>query len=160
MDDRERLLRRLRDAGVEKEAVERAASRGRLATLAVEVALGGRGRHSLTAVGRAAGMPSKHLRELLQAVGRPNPARGERSLTDEDIELARIVRRLLDAGLPRGEILEAARVIGQNTAQMAEAVRLLVGNALIRPGDSQETLAIRYAQATDELAPLLPPLLD
>ncbi|MFL5819811.1 MAG: adenylate cyclase regulatory domain-containing protein [Solirubrobacteraceae bacterium] len=160
MDDRERLLQRLRDEEVGEDVIEQASRDGRLATLAVEVALGGRGRHSLTAVARAARMSPDHLRQLLQAIGRPNPGRGERSLTDEDIELARIARRLLKAGLPREGIVEAARVIGQNTAQIAEALRRLVGDALIEPGDSEYTLGTRYAGATDELGPLLPALLD
>ncbi|MFL5821371.1 MAG: adenylate cyclase regulatory domain-containing protein [Solirubrobacteraceae bacterium] len=160
MDDTERLLKRLRDEGVDEEAIARAARQGRLATLAVEAALGGKRRHTLTAVARAAGLAPAYLRTLLQAIGRPNPSRGERGFTDEDIELARIVRRLLDAGLPREDIVEAARVMGQNSAQVAEAVRRLVGNALIEPGDSDQALGLRYAQAAEELAPLLPALLD
>ena len=56
MDDRERLLQRLRDEGLEPDAIERASREGRLPTLAVEMALGGRGRHTLTAVA-SAGIP-------------------------------------------------------------------------------------------------------
>ena len=160
MDDRERLLQRLRDEGLEQDAIERASREGRLPTLAVEMALGGRGRHTLTAVAREADMSPTYLRELLQAIGRPSPARGERAFTDEDIELARIARRLVDAGLPRQGIVEAARTIGQTTAQIAQAVRQLVGNALIQPGDSEQALGIRYADAVDQLAPLVPALLD
>jgi adenylate cyclase len=160
MDDRERLLQRLRDEGLEQDAIERASREGRLPTLAVEMALGGRGRHTLTAVAREADMSPTYLRELLQAIGRPSPARGERAFTDEDIELARITRRLVDAGLPRQGIVEAARTIGQTTAQIAQAVRQLVGNALIQPGDSEQALGIRYADAVDQLAPLVPALLD
>ena len=42
--DRERLLARLRAAGVDDEEIERAAAEERLPTLAVELALGGAGR--------------------------------------------------------------------------------------------------------------------
>jgi adenylate cyclase len=160
MDDTERLLQRLRDEGVEEEAIAKATREGRLPTLAVELALGGRGRHSLTAVARESGMSLPLLRQLLQAIGRPSSARGERPFTDEDIELAKITRRLVDAGLPRGEVVEAARTIGQTTAQIAEAVRRLVGNALIEPGDSEQALGTRYAEAADQLGPLVPALLD
>ena len=160
MDDRERLLQRLRDAGLDEDAIEEASREGRLPTLAVEMALGGRGRHTLTAVARKAGMSPAYLRELLQAIGRPSPARGERAFTDEDVELARITRRLVDAGLPRQDTVEAARTIGQTTAQIAEAVRRLVGNALIEPGDSEQALGVRYAEAADQLGPLVPALLD
>ena len=129
--DRERLLERVRKAGADEEEIERAAAEERLPTLAVELALGGAGRHSLTHVARESGLASAFLRELMQAVGRPNPGRGERIFTDEDIETARVIKRLVDAGLPRRELLEVGRVLGQGMAHTSEAVRRLVGNALM-----------------------------
>jgi adenylate cyclase len=45
-------------------------------------------------------------------------------------------------------------------AATAEAVRRVVGNAMLQPGDSEYTLALRYVQATDQLGPLVPSLLD
>ena len=96
----------------------------------------------------------------MQAVGRPNPGRGERIFTDEDIETARVIKRLVDAGLPRRELLEVGRVLGQGMAHTSEAVRRLVGNALMQPGDSEYTVGLRFAAAADELAPLMPTLLD
>ena len=160
MSDRERLLARLRDAGADEDEIERAAAEERLPTLAVELALGGAGRHSLTHVAREAGLPPVFLRELMQAVGRPSPGRGERIFTDEDIETARVIKRFVDAGLPRRELLEVGRVLGQGMSHTSEAVRRLVGNALLEPGDSEYTVGLRFAQAADELAPLVPTLLD
>ena len=160
MNERDRLLKRLRDAGLTKKEIDEAAEAGRLPTLAVELALGGRGRHTLSTVARESGVPNDFLRELMQASGRPNPGRGERAFSDDDIEAARLVRRFLDAGLPRAEVIEAARVFSQGTAQAADAVRRMVGDALLRPGDSEYTVGLRYAQAADELAPLVPQLLD
>jgi adenylate cyclase len=160
MSDRELLLARLRDAGAEDEEIERADAEERLPTLAVELALGGAGRHSLSHVARESGLQPGFLRELMQAVGRPNPGRGERIFTDEDIETARVIKRLIDAGLPRRELLEVGRVLGQGMAHTSEAVRRLVGNALMQPGDSEYTVGLRFAAAADELAPLMPTLLD
>jgi adenylate cyclase len=158
--DRERLVARLREAGADDEEIERAAAEERLPTLAVELALGGAGRHSLTHVARESGLAPAFLRELMQAVGRPNPGRGERIFTDEDVETARVMKRFVDAGLPRRELLEVGRVVGQGMAHTSEAVRHMVGNALLRPGDSEYTVGLRFAQAADELAPLVPTLLD
>ena len=158
--DRERLLARLREAGVGDEEIERAAAEDRLPTLAVELALGGAGRHSLTHVAGESGLAPDFLRELMQAVGRPNPGRGERIFTDEDIETARVIKRFVDAGLPRRELLEVGRVLGQGMARTSDAVRRVVGNALLQPGDSEYTVGLRFAQAADELAPLVPALLD
>jgi adenylate cyclase len=160
MDDRQRLLRRLRAAGHSRADIERAEAGGRLPTLAVEAALGGPGRHTLTAVSRASGLPVPYLRDLLRAIGRPSPGRGQRSLSDEDMRLAKLVARLLEAGLPRPDLLEVARVISQGTAQTAEAVRSMVGDALLQPGDSEERAGLRFAEAAEELTPMLPAVFD
>lgn len=139
--------------------LERAEEEGRLGTLAVEHALGGMGEHTLTHVARAAGLPGPFLREVMQAIGRPNPTHGERVFTHEDIEFARLVHSLLDAGLPRAEMLEVARVLSQGIANGADAVRRVVGDALLRPGDSEFRLALRATQVADQLGPVIAPLL-
>ena len=159
MDERARLEDRLRRAGLSDEDIARADQEGRLPTVAVELTLGGLPRHTLTEVATAAGLPTGYLRELLQAAGRPNPRRGERTFTDEDVEMARLVRTIVAAGLPRNEILEVARVLGQGTGQMAEAVRRIAGDALLRPGDSEAAVGLRYAETADQLGPAIPALL-
>jgi adenylate cyclase len=159
MDERTELLRRLRAAGQDEADIARAATEGRLATLAVEVALGGAGGHTLSHVARTAGIRPALLREVMQALGRPNPGPRERVFTEEDIELARLVRRLLDAGLPRDGLLEVGRVLSQGMSHTAEAVRRLAGEALLEPGDSEYTVGLRYARAVDQLAPMVPTLL-
>ena len=133
---------------------------GRLATLAVESALGGAGRYSLTYVAKSAALDPRFLRSVRQATGRPNPAPRERVFNDEDVEFARLLRRFLEAGLPREELLEACRVLGQGMASSADAVRRLVANALLQPGDSEYTLGLRYAEAVDQMGPLVPRVLD
>jgi len=155
IDDRERLIVRLRTAGLTEGDIEEAAQGGRLPTLAVELALGGRERHTLTDVARAAGLPTAFLRELMQAVGRPNPARGERAYTDEDVEFATSVARFLKAGLSREALLEIGRVTSMGMAHTADAVRRLAGEALLESGDAEETVGLRYAEAADALIPLM-----
>ena len=44
----------------------------------------------------------------------------------------------------------------QATSQAATALLALLGDALLRPGDTQEQLGVRYADGAYELAPLLP----
>ena len=159
VDERQQLIDRIRDAGQSDDEIKRAVSEGRLPTLAVESALGGIATHTLTDVARASRLQTDYLRDMMRAAGRANPRRGERKFSDEDIELAKLVRQLLDAGLPREELVEVERVIARGVAQAAEAVRRMVANALLEPGDSEERLGVRYAAAIDELAPLLPDLL-
>jgi len=160
IDDRDILLQRLRDAGLPPEEVERAREEDRLATLAIEVALGGHERHSLTHVAREAGLSTAFVRDLMQAIGRPNPAPRERVYTDEDVAWARAVGRFVDAGLPRDGLLETARVTSLGIATAAAAVQRLAGDALLQPGDDQYTAGLRFATAVDELLPLVAHQLD
>jgi adenylate cyclase len=153
------VLRRLRSAGEPGERVETASAEGRLGTLAVEAALGGTPRHPLTHVARSANLEPRFLSQVMAAHGRPDPAPREPALTDEDIEFARLIRRFLDVGLSRNAILEIARVLGQSMMHTADTVRQQMGEILIEPGDSEVTLGLRYAEAADELAPLMGTLL-
>ena len=155
-DALERLAARLLEAGVPDRVIAAALAERRLPGLAVEAALGGRGRHSLSWTAQQAGVPATYLREVLRAAGRPSPARGELALTDDDLEFARVVRILLDAGLPRRELLEVVRVTSQGASQAASAMLTMLGGALLEPGDTEEELGVRYADAAHELAPLIP----
>lgn len=153
-------MARLRAAGQTDQDLERASAEGRLPTLAVELALGEQDLFTLTHVARESGLPRDFLRELMQAAGRPNPAPREKAFTEQDLETARLVKLFLDAGLPRDELLEVSRVLSQGMAQTADAVQRLVGNALLRPGDSEWAVGLRYAEAAEQLAPLVPRLLE
>jgi adenylate cyclase len=159
-DDRKQLERQLRDEGVDRRTIREALEAGQLGTLAVEIALGGRRKHTLTELSRASNLPAAYLRELLHALGRPDPRRGERAFTGEDVELARMARRLADAGLPRAELVVAARTVSQCMSQTAEALRHLVGDALLEPGVSEPALGRRYVDAVEDLGPMVMPLLE
>lgn len=157
---REEVLERLRSADADQRALESASAEGRLGTLAVEVALGGAPRYTLTHAARSARLEPGFLRQVLQAHGRPDPGAHEPAYSHEDIEFARLIRRFLDTGIPREGILEIARVLSQTMAQTADTVRRVVGDILLRPGDSELTLGLRYAQTAEELGPLMGPLLE
>jgi adenylate cyclase len=152
------LVARLHRAEVSDVSIDRAIRDGRLPTLAVEVALGDGAEHTLSTVARGARLRSHFVRELMQALGRPDPGRGEKALTDEDLELAQIAREMLDAGLPAEELIEVTRVIGLAMSQSADAVRRMVADAFLKPGDSEAELGARYVDAVDKLGPLLPTL--
>src|SRR3954470_21574596 len=135
--DRDQLVERLREGGCAKREIDAAEAAGKLAAFAVERALGGDERYTLSDLARASGQDTRFLRELMQAIGRPNPQRGKRAYTEEDLEAVRLIRRFLDAGLGRRDMLEVGRVISQCMSQTAEAVRRLAGDALLQPGDSE-----------------------
>ena len=154
MTDTTDLAARVARAGHAPEEIERAAAEGRLPGLAVQSALGGGApEFTLSDVARSSGLRTAFVRELMQALGRPNPGRGERAFSQEDVDLARLINGFLDAGLPRRELLEVLRVLSRGMAQTADATRRLVGNAMLERGVSQDEVALRYIDAAEQLVP-------
>jgi adenylate cyclase len=165
-DDRARrarldLLRELEGEGFTLDELRRAAAEDRLALLPLGHVLEGEGpRYTEEEVTAEAGLDLEFLRETRRALGAPRPLRGERSLTHEDLELARAARRLLDAGLGRDAFLELTRVMSQAMANVAAALTSVFGEALLRPGDTERDLGLRYADSMRQLGPLAGPTLE
>jgi adenylate cyclase len=159
-EDRRRLLEDLSRQGATFEMLEAAVREERLSTLPVEFALNDGSRYTLTEVARRANVDPRYVRAVLLSLGHPNPRPRERRFSDRDVEVAQILRSFLDAGLPREEILEVSRVVGQSMARVAAAVRAVVGNSLMNAGDSEHTLGMRYAEAARQLAPLMGPVMQ
>lgn len=157
---RDELVRRLRAMGQSEQAIDAAEDEGRLATFAVEIALGGDRKHTLTGVAKLSGLSPAFLRKLMQSNGRPAAAPRERAYTDGDVDLARRIKLFIDAGIPREGLLETARVIGQGMSQTADAVRRTTVSPLVQPGDTDLTLALRYVNAAEVLAPEVAAVLD
>ncbi len=157
---RDELVRRLRAMGQSEQAIAAAEAEDRLATFAVEIALGGDRKHTLNAVSKLSGLSPAFLRKLMQANGRPAAVPRERAYTDDDVELARRIKLFIDAGIPRQGLLETARVIGQGMSQTADAIRRTAVSPLVQPGDTDLTLALRYVYAAEVLAPEVAAVLD
>lgn len=157
---RAKLLERLSDDGVPLEDLRRAVEESRLALIPAERALTGDAAFTVSEVAERAGVEAELLLAEQQALGMPRPGPDDRVLTEDDLTAARVLRKLLDAGLPRDGILDVARVVGQAMENVAAASRQLVGEALLQPGDSELEVALRYADATIELTPLMASLLD
>jgi adenylate cyclase len=149
-------LTRLREAAVSDVDIARTLDSGQLPSRAVEVALGDGGEHTLRELAHAARLPESYAGELMQALGRPRASPEEHVFTDEDIELARIARQMLEAGIPDRELIAMARVLSLSMSRSAEAIRRLVAHAYLNAGDSEEKLAARYVEAADALSPLMP----
>ena len=152
------LLERLEDGGVSLENLRRAVREDRLALLPVERALVGDPRYTLDEVSEASGVDQRVLREMRGALGLPREV-GDGPMADEDaLEAANAIKRFLDAGVSEEDLFEAARVIGRSAAGAAGALLGLVARLLIQPGDSEQDLGLRYADAADSLLPLAGPL--
>lgn len=157
---RRRLLERLTGEGVTLDDLRQAVQEDRLALLPAERALTGDGRYTISEVADRAGVELDLLLSEQQALGAPRPEPDDRVLTEDDLEAAKGLRRLLDAGLPAAGLLDTARVVGQAMENVAAASGLLVGEALLSPGDSELEVAERYADAAEELTPVITALLD
>ncbi len=157
---RRELLERLAGEGVALEALREAVAAGRLTLLPVERAMaGGSPSHSPREVAEMSGIELDLLERATAALGIPYPDPDQRSLTEADLEAARQVKALRDAGLPEEGMLQVARTIGMATARIAEANRELSIRTLMQPGDTERDLALRFAAAAEYMQPLVEPVL-
>jgi adenylate cyclase len=157
---RKELLESLIEDGVPMDELRRAAAENRLALVASERSLTGGPRYTLREVADKTGVDVDFLVAQQHALGMPRRDPDARVATEEDLRAAERVRHFLDAGLPSEGMLEVARVVGQAMENVAAASREVVGEALLRPGDTEHEMSRRYAAATAELAPLMGSLLD
>jgi adenylate cyclase len=155
------LLRTLEEEGFTLEELRRATAENRLALLPLERVLEGEGRrYTAEEVAAQTGLELDFVRDWRRALGAPRPRPGERMLSEDDLELARIAKRLLDAGLERDALLELIRVMSQAMGAVAAAMATAFGEALLRPGDTERDLGLRYAESMRELGPLAGPALQ
>jgi adenylate cyclase len=157
---RRELLERLAAEGVPLEELRAAIAAGRLTLLPVERAFGGTGpQYTPREVAEASGVELGLLERAAAALGIPYPDPDQRALSEADLEAARRMKNLRDAGLPEDGILQVARTIGRATARIAEANRELSVRALMQPGDTERDLALRFAAAAEYMQPLVEPVL-
>jgi adenylate cyclase len=150
------LLTDLAADGVELGELRRAVAEDRLALVGVERLLEGGGRrYSATEVAEIAGVELEVLRRQRQALGLPGGDPDEPAYTEEDLDAARRLRSVLDAGLGPDDVYDTARVMGLAASQLAAANRAVVGEAMLRKGDTELEAARRYSEAATALLPLL-----
>ena len=155
-----KLLEELAEDGVPLEDLRRAVEEDRLALLPVERFLEGGGRrYTLAEIADEAGVDVDLLVRLRQATGLPRPDPDEPTGTDGDLESARRMRKVLDAGLPAEGMIQNARVMGLAMSQVAASANAMVGNAMLQPGDTELEAARRYLDAARALQPTLGPAL-
>jgi adenylate cyclase len=155
------LLQSLEQEGFSLEELRRATAENRLVLLPLERVLEGEGpRYTPEEVAERAGLDVRFLSDARRALGAPRAEPGERILTEEDLELAHRAKRLIDAGIGKEAFLGITRVMSQAMANVAAAFATIFGEALLRPGDTERDLGLRYAEAMRELWPLTAPALQ
>jgi len=158
---RRELLEQLSAEGCSLEELREAVAAGRLTLLPVERALAGEGpRFTGREIAEQAGIDLDVLQRFRAALGIPYPDPDERRATEADLEAARRVKAFIDAGLPEDGLLQVARTIGMGTARIAESNRELIVRTLIRPGDTERDVALRFVAAADAMLPLVGPVVN
>jgi adenylate cyclase len=163
-DDREarlELLRMLADEGFTLDELRQAAAQDRLALLPVERILAGEGQlYTREELLEETGLEADFLDAAGRALGVPIREPGERTITEEELELSRSAKALLDAGLPPESFLELTAVMSRSMANIAASFASVFGEALIQPGDTERDLGLRYAETLRNLGPLAAPTLQ
>jgi adenylate cyclase len=163
-DDREarlELLRTLEKEGFTLAELREAAARNRLALLPVERVLAGDGKlYTREELAEETGLDPDFLDAAARALGVPIREPGERAITEEEMELSRSAKVLLDAGLPPEAFLELTAVMSRSMASIAASFTTNFGEALLQPGDTERDLGLRYAEALRNLGPLAAPTLE
>ena len=159
-DARLELLRELAADGVGADELRRAVAEDRLALLPVERALqAGDARYTLEELAELSRVEPEFLARDWRALGLAVPDPDERVFTEVDVEFARGVGALREAGLPDDDLLEMARVIAVAMAQVAAGARRLIGDAFLEPGATEREAATRFAEAARGLGPMMGPIL-
>jgi adenylate cyclase len=160
-DARLELLRSLEEEGFTLEELREAATQDRLALLPVERVLAGEGRlYTPEELAEETGLDRDFLDDAGRALGVPIREPGERSITEDELELSRSAKVLLDAGLPPESFLELTAVMSRAMANIAASFASVFGEALIQPGDTERDLGLRYAETLRNLGPLAAPTLQ
>lgn len=158
---RRQLLEKLVGEGVPLEELKEAVAAGRLTLLPVERALAGEGaRYTPREIAEKSGIDLEMLQRFSAALGVPYGDPDDRSRSEADLEAACRIKSFLDAGLPEDGMLQVARTIGMGTARIAEANRELIVRTLIRPGDTERDVALRFAAAAEHMLPLAGPTVE
>ena len=155
------LLEKLADDGVPLDELRTATEEGRLALVPVERVLGGgSARYSAEEIADKTGVEREFLDRLWRSLGMALADPDDPVFTEADLEAAERVKSFLDLGIQQHAILEIGRVASRSMANLAEAINVAFRDTFARAGDDEQTLALRYAEASRELTPLLGPMLE
>jgi adenylate cyclase len=160
-DARLELLRTLENEGFSLEELREAAAHDRLALLPIERVLAGEGKlYTQEELAEATGLDVPFLEEAARALGVPVREPGERAITEEELELSRSGKALLDAGVPPEAFLELTAVMSRSMQNIAASLSSVFGEAFLQAGDTERDLGLRYAEAMRNLGPLAAPTLQ
>ncbi len=154
---RERLLERLADEDFTIEELKAAIEEDRLALLLVERVLGGR--YSASELEERTGLPASQMLRIQRLLGLPEASAEDRVFGEEEIDAAKSISLFLESGLGEESIAEITRVLGEGMARLAATTSAAFVEAFLRPGDSEDEVAERFATLAEQMIPAIDPVL-
>jgi adenylate cyclase len=155
------LLGDLEGDGVPLEELKAAVEEDRIALLPVERVYDPPGdKRTIKEVAEEAGVPVEALTRYQRALGLRVPDEDERVAGEHLVEMAKLLRGFLDAGLPENGLIEVTRVIGLAMSQVARAVSQLTAETVLADAESERDVAIRLAEAARLLTPMANEIFD
>jgi adenylate cyclase len=156
---RERLLARLHADGVSIRDLEQATETGVVVLLGADRLVGGGSRYSVRQIAELSGLGLEFQLASMRASGQAIPPLDDVVLGPGDLELARIGKRYRELGLPDADSLEMTRLVARGLAPVAETMRKIAMKLALRPGVSEDELALEFARAAERLMPQTDPFL-
>ena len=155
------LLRRLESEGVDPDELKRASQEGRLALIPVEHILNGdSARYTLEEVSERSDVDQDFLERYWRAIGMTSAGPDDAIYLEDDVNAAKRIGALRAAGLTDDSILEIVRVVSNGLQPVAITIASVFAQSYLEEGDDEVRLAERYAQATEDLLPLIGPALE
>jgi adenylate cyclase len=96
---------------------------------------------------------------IRRQLGLPYADPDERIFTDQDVAAAQAVRKFLDSGFSEKSIDEITRVLGEAMSRVSSATTRGFAEAFLKPGDTEQEVAWRFAELSQKLVPALDPVL-
>jgi adenylate cyclase len=158
--ERERLLAQLHGDGVAVRDLEQATDAGVVVLLGADRLVGGGSQYSVRQIAELSGLGLEFQMASMRAAGRAIPDLDDAVLGPGDLELARVGSRFREFGLPDADSLEVIRLVAHGLAPVAEAMRHVAMKLALRPGLSEDQLALTFANAAEGLMPLTEPFLN
>ena len=129
----------------------------RLALLPVDRLLGGT--YTAREIEQRSGLPAAVMVRMRRLVGLAEPGLDDRVFSAADIESARSTKLFLDAGFSEEAITEITAVLGEGMSRLSATITAAFLQTFLRKGDSEEEVALRFAELAEQLTPAIEPIL-
>jgi adenylate cyclase len=156
-DARRRLLDRLAADGATLDELKAAVAEERLALLPVERVLGGG--YSARDLEEKTGVAAALMLRIRRLTGLPDADPDERVFADDDVAAAESIKLFLDAGFGEQALSQITMVLGEAMGRVAATITANFAETFLKPGDTEDEVASRFARLAEQLTPALTPVL-